>query len=200
MRILSLAIAAAVALPLAITGTAIAAPASGLIVGDISEGGPNPRHPNDAGATLVDDFSQVPGDNDPSFTLAGPENNIFGTIQHRDANRYKDAWEMEVTQATNITFYWQPHAGTEISNGGNGFDGTFFNPLMDLMFSGTGSAFVGILNPGTYEFSVDATTAGTTRQLGHWQVNATVVPVPAAGILLLTALGGMAAFRARKKA
>ena len=65
MKVLSLAIAAAVALPLAFTGAANAAPASGTIFGDISESGPSPRHPGDAGALLVDDFSQIPTDGDP---------------------------------------------------------------------------------------------------------------------------------------
>ncbi|MEL7524645.1 MAG: VPLPA-CTERM sorting domain-containing protein [Pseudomonadota bacterium] len=195
MRILSLAIAAAVALPLAFTGAAYAAPASGTIFGDISESGPSPRHPDDAGAALVDDFSQVSTDGNPSFTLGGPVNHIFGTIRHRNDNQYKDAWEMTITKATEIAFSWMPHAGTT-----GGFDGTFFNPLGDLIFSGTGSTVLGILAPGTYNFSVDATTHGTPEQLGHWKVSATAVPLPAGGLLLLTAVGGMALYRSRRKA
>lgn len=202
MRILSLAIAAALAVPLAFTGVAAAAPASGIIVGDISEAGPTPRHPDDAGAALVSDFGQLNPNTGtiPSFELAG-SSTIFGTIAHQSASNFKDAWEMTITKVTSIVFGWQPH------DLGDDFDGTFKiegngTSIPLFTFGGTtfgNSMFIASLNPGTYNFTVDATAAGTAPQEGHWKVNA-VVPLPAGGILLLTALGGLAAFRARKKA
>ncbi len=205
MRIFKLAVAAAVALPLAFAGAANAMP----VTGDITEGGPSPRNtfPGADLATPVGDFGQP--DNRAFLELDGHNINIFGTIQHRNDNLYQDAWTMVVKKVTEITFFWAPHedkTGT--------FSGSFVSPFGVFNFgpaasavggpvdnSVTGSVVLGTLLPNVeYDFSVDATTWGTPREFGHWQVNATVVPLPAGGILLLTALGGMAVFRSRKKA
>lgn len=196
MKFLGLALAAALlAFPLATAEKAHAIPVSG----NVTEGGPNFPNPDSNGLPIdhaLGDFSN--GTGAPLLELTG-DTTIFGTVRHRNSTQYKDGWTMDFgAELYNVMFSWMPFSDKV------GFDGNFnygtAGPLTSFGFNGSGSSWIGTFT-GTWLFQVDpiAGVIAPTED-GYWTVKATVVPLPAGGILLLTALGGLAAFRARKKA
>jgi len=203
MKILgmAMAVAALAALPLATVGTANAMPVPGVVTGSFAEGGPNA--PNDLaplGTPLYTDFSNSGSSPNFLWQLGGKTATIFGVVKSegKPTENFKDGWTMTVEKVTEIVFSWRPQDVND-----NGFKGTFFSADFGNFVFGNapGSELIGTLYPGTeYSFIVDPTTKSKKEQFGDWEITGTVVPLPAGGILLLTALGGLAAFRARKKA
>ncbi|WP_306144378.1 VPLPA-CTERM sorting domain-containing protein [Roseibium sp. MMSF_3412] len=196
MKFLGLALAAALlAFPLASAEKAHAIPVSG----NVTEGGPNFPNPDSNGLVIdhaLNDFSN--GTGSPVLDLTG-DTHIFGTVRHLNSTKHKDGWTMNFGATLyNVMFSWMPFSDQV------GFDGNFnygtAGPLTSFGFDGSGSQWIGVFS-GTWKFQVDpiAGVIAPTED-GYWTVKATVVPLPAGGLLLLTALGGMALYRSRRKA
>ncbi len=187
MKILGILAAAALAATVSI-GSASAAPLTVL-----EKGGPSSPNPNAPASPdqVFNDFGQ-----DPTALVFDGSNgiSIWGGVAHQSgsSSKWTDAWSIDFgAKLFNITFKW-------FEDGSNAFDGSFVvDGVEAVVFSLPGSsADIGPLT-GLVEFVVNPilpNPAGGTEK-GYWEVHATAVPIPAAGILLITALGGIAAVR-----
>lgn len=143
--------------------------------------------PND----VLGDFSTATGN--PILTLTG-DTQLYGGVLHSSATTYIDGWSMDFGSGYNVVFNWQAAEGTPV-------DGNIIIGGVANFFSGlVGSLDLGVLT-GLVTFQINPIDGQySPKENVYWDVQATAVPLPAGGVLLLGALGGLALFRNRKNA
>jgi hypothetical protein len=133
-----------------------------------------------------------------SVTFAG-SGTILGFVQDGPGltANWADAAMITLNSASNITFSLEDPSDAL-------FDGSFsFGGLVfaDPIINATNSSLTFGVAAGTYAFAFDATAPNQAiANTSEYTFAVSAVPVPAAGLLLLTALGGFASVKRRKKA
>lgn len=142
---------------------------------------------------ILGDFSETVGD--PLLTLAGDTQLYGGVTSLTNADLFTDSFAVDFGATGYIVDFGWSNASTS-----TGLDG-------ELTVGGTTYALadVATINLGTLtgivNFTVDPTAGAITgSENAYWNLQMAVVPIPAAGLLLLTALGGLGFARRRKAA
>lgn len=206
MKILNKIMISAIAVA-GLTAAANATPVSGIVFED----GPSDYYM--AGSLTPDhvfrDFSN--GTNDPLLELTG-DTTIYGSVTHRNDDQYADGFTIDFgTDFYTLDFAWQNTLDTpldfraRIQNAGGTSDPGSLISSSILAISDIGSfAFGGYAFSGLWTFIVDPRLGqNDPRETMNWQLAMTdvaPVPLPAGAVLLLGALGGLAAMRRRKTA
>lgn len=172
---------------------AAAVPVSGVAH---EAGGPgvNPAAPAASPGQSFGDFSNAVGS--PVLELTG-DLALYGGVTHNGGggNKWRDGWTMDFGTSTyNVVFNWQPTT--------DAFDGELVVGATTYILGMTGLTIdLGPLS-GVVSFLVDPIAGSilSEKESAHWDVQATAVPLPAGGVLLLGGLAGLAFFRKRKTA
>ena len=188
---------ATAALGLTVASTAGATTHSN-VSGQVCEGGVPPAAASLCNAGLVlGDFNSAVAD--PTLEIVG-DTRIWGGVAHRTTTTYQDNWTMDFgSDVYKGVFSWQPvselfDASLTVGGGLPYIITTTVNALGD-------SFSIGNLT-GLVTFSLDATYGPLSHnpdQVATWDLQVSQVPIPAGGLLLLTAMGGLGFARRRKQ-
>lgn len=200
-RIGVLGLVAALGLALG-AGPSAAVPVSGLVC----EGGVTPAGTSGCpGGIVLGDFNSDV--TNPTLEVEG-DTHLFGGIAHRSTTQFLDSWTMDFgTDVYNGVFSWQTVFPADDATASGLFDGTLTVGGADFFVTTdnteNGDSFaIGSLT-GSVTFVFDAVSGDfdfNPDEVATWDLEVTRVPLPAGGLLLLTALGGVAALRRKRKA
>lgn len=144
----------------------------------------------------TDDLSQTVGSD--SITFAG-SGSLWGFVQDGDgqSSNWADAAMVTLSSASKITISLEEPTDAL-------FDGSFsFGDLVfaDSVLDASNSSLTFSVEAGTYAFLFDATAPNQDiANTSEYSLSVAAVPLPAGGLLLLSALGGLVSAQRRKKA
>lgn len=164
------------------------------VSGNVCEGGVTPSVGSPCPFPLdLGDFNTAV--DDPTLEIVG-DTRIWGGVAHRNSNRnqFFDNFTLDLgSKRFQATFNWQPvstNFDASIIVGGSLYVASTVFPgrTIDLGVL-TGDDIIFIINPiaGIFPDSPD--------EIATWDLELAVVPLPAGALLLLSALGGLAAAR-----
>eukprot|EP01002_Notosolenus_urceolatus_P013683 NODE_4575_length_787_cov_3.674797_g3802_i0.p1 GENE.NODE_4575_length_787_cov_3.674797_g3802_i0~~NODE_4575_length_787_cov_3.674797_g3802_i0.p1 ORF type:complete len:200 (+),score=21.79 NODE_4575_length_787_cov_3.674797_g3802_i0:137-736(+) len=199
MKLHKLTIAGAVAGAAMFAGISSQAAVFNNVSGVIHEGGGAgtiSTAPAASSGITISDFSTTTAD--PLFNVIG-DTSIYGGVRHSSPTNFVDGWSMDFGSGVyDLVFNWQ-HDEKETPKV---VDGRIIVNGVATAFSGVSGTILSLGSvTGLVTFVVDPIFGSVkpTEDM-HWDLHATVVPLPAGGVLLLTGLAGLAMVRRRKNA